>query len=122
MWIKPLLVAIAGWLLPGAGHALLGRLDRAVWFGSLILGMFALGVVLGEGASVSAARFPYHYYGQLGAALPAVVVDRIWGLAPQGRTIDRLELGLVFTTVAGIMNLVAVVDAFELSRRDERRA
>ena len=44
--------------------------------------------------------------------------ETVWGVVPTGRTIDTLELGVVFTTVAGIMNVIVVVDAYETARRD----
>lgn len=113
---SPLLVVLAAWALPGLGHLLLGRRAKAAWFGLLILGAFGLGLLLGEGASVSSERYPWHMCGQIGAGLAALLADGLLGSAPQSGTIDRLELGLVFTTVAGILNLVAVVDAYELAR------
>jgi hypothetical protein len=112
---KPLIV-LAAWAVPGLGHLLLGRRAKAAWFGLLILGTFGLGLLLGAGASVSSARYPWHMCGQIGAGLVALAADALLGSAPQTATIDRLELGLVFTTVAGILNLVAVVDAYELAR------
>ena len=112
----PLLIVLAAWLAPGLGHLLLHRRAKAAWFGGLILGTFGLGLLLGEGASVSSARYPWHMCGQIGAGLVALLADGLLGSAPQTGTIDRLELGLVFTTVAGILNLVAVVDAYELAR------
>lgn len=122
----PLLVLLAAWALPGLGHLLLGRRAKAAWFGLLILGTFGLGLLLGEGASVSSARYPWHMIGQIGAGLVALLADGLLGGAPQKGTIDRLELGLVFTTVAGILNFVAMVDAYELARgvrpSDEVRA
>ena len=111
------IVALAAWLLPGLGHLLLGARAKAAYFGLLILGVFALGLMLGEGASVSSERFPWHIYGQMGAGLPAWLANRFLGSVPQGHTIERLELGVVFTTVAGIMNVVAVVDAYEIARK-----
>jgi len=111
-----LLVALAAWAVPGLGHLLLGRVGKALYFGLLIMGVFGLGLWLGQGASVSAARFPFHIYGQAGAGLPALLADRFLGSNAQGQTIDRLELGVVFTTVAGIMNIIATVDAYELAR------
>jgi len=111
------IVALAAWAVPGLGHLLLGRAAKAAYFGVLILGIFVLGVWLGEGASVSAARFPIHIYGQGGAGVVAWLADRFFGSAPQNHTIDRLELGVVLTTVAGIMNVIAIVDAYEIARQ-----
>ena len=111
-----LLIVVAAWAVPGLGHLLLGRRAKAAWFGLLILGTFGLGLVLGEGASVSSARYPWHMCGQIGVGLAALLADGLLGRAPQTHTIDRLELGLVYTAVAGILNLVAIVDAYELAR------
>jgi hypothetical protein len=119
MGLPALVIALAAWAVPGLGHLLLRRPSKAAWFGGLILGTFALGLVLGEGASVSSARFPWHMYGQIGAGLPALLADSLLGSSPQGRTIGRLELGVVITTVAGILNLIAMVDAYELARARE---
>lgn len=112
-----LIVALAAWAIPGLGHLLLGRVAKACYFGGLVLGVFALGLWLSQGAAVSSARFPWHIYGQRGAGIVAWLADRFLGAAPQARTIDRLELGVVFTTVAGIMNVIAIVDAYEIARR-----
>jgi hypothetical protein len=116
------IVALAAWAVPGLGHLLLGRVAKGLYFGLMILGIFVLGVCLGEGASVSAARFPIHIYGQGCAGIVAWIADRFFGSVPQGHTIDRLELGVVFTTVAGIMNVIAIVDAYEIARRRGARA
>src|SRR5258706_11098810 len=35
---------LAGWLVPGAGHAVLGRVRRAALFFALIMGSFGLGL------------------------------------------------------------------------------
>ncbi len=117
--IRPILAALLGWLVPGLGHLIVGRPAKGVYFAVLVLGLFAIGMWLGEGASVSAIRYPFHVYGQFGAALPAWIAETVWGVVPTDRTIDMLELGVVFTTVAGIMNVIVVVDAYETARRDE---
>ena len=118
---RALLAALCAWAVPGLGHVLLGRWSKAFYFFFLVSGLFALGVWLGDGGSVSAARFPYHIYGQYGAGLPALVASWI-GMAPLHATIDRLELGVLMTTVAGILNVIVVVDAYEIARRDVSKA
>lgn len=114
---RALLAALCAWAVPGLGHVILGRYAKALYFGVLVLGLYALGVWVGGGGSVSAARFPFHIYGQYGAGLPTLVAGWI-GAAPLGETIDRLELGLLMTTVAGILNIIVIVDAYETARRE----
>ena len=110
------LIALAAWAVPGLGHVLLGRTAKGLYLGGLVLGAFAIGLVLGQGYSVASVKFPYHWWGQVCAGAPALLANRFLGLRAQTQTIDRLELGVVFTTVAGIMNVVAIVDAYIIAR------
>lgn len=110
-----LLHAALAWLVPGLGHVVQKRYAKAAYFGGIVLLIYVLGVWLGEGASVSSVRSPYHLLGQYWALLPAWIAARL-GESPVSGTIDRLELGVVYTTVAGIMNIVVIVDAYEWTR------
>ena len=40
--VSPTIALIAGWLVPGAGHLLLGKWIRAALLMAAILGMFAI--------------------------------------------------------------------------------
>ena len=106
---------LLAWVLPGLGHLAQGRRAKALYFAALLLLMYGLGLVLGEGATVSSSRYPFHLYGQALAGPPALVGSML-GSAPQGETIARLELGVVFTTVAGLLNLVVMIDVYEYGR------
>ena len=121
MIARALYQTLLAWLVPGLGHVAQRRYAHAAYFGGLVLGAFALGVWLSEGSAVSTVRYPYHVYGQYGAGLPAYLASLL-GETPTGRTIDRAELGLVFTTVAGILNVVVMVDAYEHTRRKSLEA
>ena len=44
--VSPTLALLAGWLVPGAGHLLLGKWIRALLLAASILGMFAIGIAL----------------------------------------------------------------------------
>jgi hypothetical protein len=116
MSLPPPLIALAAWFVPGLGHILLGRTAKGLYMGGLILAAFGIGLVLGQGYSVASVKFPYHWWGQVCAGAPALLANRFLGLRAQDHTIDRLELGVVFTTVAGIMNVVAIVDAYTIAR------
>jgi len=111
--IGRLLLALGlGWLVPGLGHVVVDRRDKALYFGVLVIGTFALGVWLGEGASVSHARYPYHWWGQILAGGPALLAEHVWGSAKLGRTVDTHEIGTVFTAVAGILNVIVLADVY----------
>lgn len=112
---------LLAWVLPGLGHLAQGRRPKAVYFAVLLLLMYGLGLVLGEGASVSADRYPFHVYGQYLAGLPALI-GILLGSAPTGETVLRLELGVIFTTVAGLLNLVVMIDVYEFGRRPQEIA
>ncbi|HEX5012452.1 MAG TPA: DUF6677 family protein [Planctomycetota bacterium] len=116
MSLPPPLIALAAWFVPGLGHILLGRTAKGLYMGGLILAAFGIGLLLGQGYSVASVKFPYHWWGQVCAGAPALLANRFLGLRAQDHTIDRLELGVVFTTVAGIMNVVAIVDAYTIAR------
>lgn len=118
---RALLMTALAWFLPGLGHVAQGRVAKGVYFGVLVLLPYALGVWVGHGGSVSADRYPFHLYGQFGAGLPALLAQWI-GQAPLGETVDRLELGVVMTTVAGILNLIVMVDCYEWERHGKKEA
>jgi len=117
--VRPLIFTALAWAVPGLGHLAQGRVAKGLYFGVQILVVFGLGLWLGEGGSVSSLRWPYHIYGQWGAGLVTLLSDSLLGSQPLGHTVDRLELGVVFTTVAGIMNVVVMVDAYESARLRE---
>lgn len=120
MSLRPTIAAVLALLVPGAGHLYAKRSAKAGYFALLVLLLFAVGLVVSEGAAVSRVRAPIHHYGQYLAFVPAYLAETLLGVDPVGRTIDRLELGVVMTTVAGIMNLIVAVDAYETARNDER--
>lgn len=41
---RTVLALVAGWLVPGAGHAILGRVRRGALFFLLVMGSFGLGL------------------------------------------------------------------------------
>ena len=74
---SPPLVAIAGWLLPGAGYWLMGQRVRAIVVGVTIIVMFMSGILIGGVRSIQVPG-----YGENGGRLYVVrdeVVDRRTG-------------------------------------------
>ena len=117
-------VALAGWLLPGAGYFLIGQRARGLVVGVTILALFTLGMLIGGLKVVEASKADY-----LAAPLQAIM-DRPWFVGqffagPISMIISSVgrnewfmhsharlnEIGTLYTAVAGMLNLMAVIDA-----------
>jgi hypothetical protein len=135
----PYFAALLAWLWPGAGHIYQRRYAKAALFMVCILGTYFFGLALGEGKVVYAAwnraDKRWQFVPQLGIGLPAapavaqsVVARRggepiLGGLMAPPRDQQQLsqwhndlnvrfELGTLYTMVAGILNILAIWDAF----------
>jgi hypothetical protein len=134
----PHLAALCAWLWPGAGHLYQRRYMKGILFMACILTTYFFGLALGEGKVVYAAwnhvdkRWQYPL--QLGVGLPAapalvqsMAMRRgepiLGGLMARPTDRDelanwhkrlniRFEIGTLYTMVAGLLNILAVWDAY----------
>jgi hypothetical protein len=107
---RPALAWLLGWLVPGAGHWILGQRARgAILFASLA-GCFAAGVLIGGRGTVSRAH-PEYLVLQWGAGLPAAAAWAAATPTPADVDVSRRELGVLYTLVPALLNLVAALDA-----------
>lgn len=106
---------IAGWLVPGAGHFLLGKWGRGALLSVSILGMFACGVAMGGQIHTGAHDIldMLSMAGDLGTGL-LYVVSRIMGWGSNLVQITVQDWGSRFIVVAGLLNIIAAVDAHNL--------
>ena len=112
------LAVVLAWLLPGLGHAYLGRPRRAGVFASLILLMFVVGLVL-EG-SLSAPRDGSYLsilatFADLGTG-PLYFIVRAAGWGIGDVTSATHEIANTFHWSAGIMNMLLCLDAFDVAQ------
>jgi len=106
----PLPTWILGWLVPGAGHWYLGQRARGlVLFGTLV-GCFVAGALLGGRGTVS-SRHPEFLVLQWGAGLPAAGAWAVGDPEPADLPVARRELGILYTLVPALLNMVAALDA-----------
>jgi hypothetical protein len=111
--VSPVVALVAGWLVPGAGHLLLGKWVRAALLMVSIVGMFAIGVAL-EG-KVDMLGFA----GDLGSGVLYGLARLLgWGQAPV--LVAVADYGTKFIVVAGLLNIVAAVDAHSLASGRKR--
>jgi hypothetical protein len=106
-----------GWLIPGAGHAWLGRVRKGALFFVLIAGLFAAGCLLAQGRTVTFDENPFYHIGQIGSGLTLGVTQWLAsdGLPPMnGSSRPEADPGLLYMSVAGLLNLLLVLNLFDL--------
>jgi TM2 domain-containing membrane protein YozV len=115
-WIDWPAVAVGlAWLVPGLAHFLQGRKRRAAIVLVLLVGLFALGTVLAEGSNLSRERHFYYWAGQFMVGLPAILAEGLFGHLRVKHEIPYVDAGLVFACVAGLLNILAMIDAYGFS-------
>jgi hypothetical protein len=116
--VIPELVLLAGWLVPGLGHYYIGERRKALIFFAALTSGFIFGAAVSR---LECLSFEEHYYAivaQLGIGiltLPVVLYKHFTGLgATDPYTVNTLmDPGLLYTQVAGLLNLLVALDAFE---------
>ena len=106
---------IAGWLVPGAGHFLLRKWGRGALLAASILSMFALGIAM-QGKLYSNAHEILDILGLAGALGNGMmyIVSRMLGLGADSVQVTTADYGTRFIVVAGLLNIIAAVDAHNL--------
>jgi hypothetical protein len=112
------LTCAVAWAIPGGGHLWLGRREKGLIFLITLPLMFALGLAL-EGR-----LFPFELtqplvalaaFADIGIGLPYFIAKAIGG--GEGRVIaTTYEYGNAFLIVAGLLNMLVVLDAFDIAQ------
>ncbi len=113
----PVIVLLAGWLIPGAGHLILGKWIRAALLFVSILGMFLVGLSL-QGKAYSPSTDDIlnllGFVGQIGlGGLYFLMHFAGWGAATVTFTVG--DWGTKFLLAGGCLNLIAAIDAHSLA-------
>jgi hypothetical protein len=113
----PALALLLGWLIPGAGHMLLGKWVRGLLLFVSIVGMGLIGLGLqgkiytpNTGDILDILGFA----GQLGSGI-LYLIARVFGLGASSVVNTLADYGTKFLVVAGLLNLIAAVDAHSLA-------
>ena len=112
------LICAAAWFVPGFGHLWQGRRQKGITFLLVLTAMFAFGLWL-EGR-----LFPFQpseplvalaFVADLGIGLPYFIAKSIG--AGAGRVVAiTYEYGNAFVIVAGLLNMLVVLDAFDIAK------
>ena len=106
------------YLVPGAGHVYLGRRERGIAYCCIVVFMFAVGLAV-DGDLYAVTRTGGSLlrllaaFGSMGAGLLYWLAD-FKGVTGDITSITY-EHGTAFIITAGLMNLLLVLDAFDIS-------
>ena len=106
---------IAGWLVPGAGHFVQRKWGRGALLAIAIICMFTLGLAM-QGRLYTKADDILDMLGlvgDLGSGL-LYIVGRAIGLGSDSVQLTTADYGTRFIVVAGLLNVIAAVDAHNL--------
>ena len=115
--INPTLISAVALLLPGAGHLWQGRTQKGVVFLIMIPLMFATGLWL------NGRLFPFELaqplvglaaFASVGNGLPYLVASLL-GLGKGVVTAATYEYGNTFVIVAGLLNMLVTLDAYDIA-------
>jgi hypothetical protein len=101
---------LGAWLVPGLGHLLIGKRAKAALYFAVITATFLAGTALAEGRNLSLERDPIYF----GAYVFNGGETAIGWLLTRGLELDHPipnhQLGLTYTAVACLLNIVAMMD------------
>ena len=119
---KTFVACVGGAFIPGLGHALLGKWDRAVvFFGSITI-MLVLGIKL-------QGRLFNPDFGDFFSGLKFIAdagsgllywIPWLRGLGTGDPTAYTYDYANVFIYVAGLLNMLVIVDAFDIAMGRKR--
>ena len=113
----PALVLVSGWLLPGAGHLLLGKWVRGTLLFLSIFLMFVIGIALKGKVYLPNTGDPLdmlNFAGDLGLGTLYFLM-RIFDLGASSVQLAVADYGTKFVVVAGLLNVIAAIDAHSLA-------
>jgi len=114
---KTVAACVAGALVPGLGHAILQKWDRAVVFLASIVAMFALGIYLQGrlfGPDFTDLFTTLKFLADAGSGL-LYWLGWLRGIGTGEPSAYTYDFGNVFIYVAGLLNMLVIVDAFDIA-------
>lgn len=114
--VHPTVLCLVAWAVPGAGHALLGRLDKAVAFFVPIVVLFGAGLWL-EGRifpiEPSQPLVALAALANIGVGAPYFLAWMLGG--GTGNVVaPAYEYANTYLIVAGLLNALVVLDAYDI--------
>ena len=105
-----------GWLVPGAGHVLLGKWKKGLFFFAILGATYLFGLWISGFRPVSFDDNPFYFVGQYGSGTTLLIAK----LRGAEKAIIRPSLdpswfdpGLLYVCVVGLLNLVVMLSVLD---------
>lgn len=117
------LIGVIAWALPGVGHFIQKRWTRGALLGGAVWGMFLTGLWLGGNLSTVSSRDQglqalVQFLKMVANAGSGLLYGFCWltrtGFAENANLVT-FEYGVTFLLVAGLLNYLAMLDAFDIA-------
>jgi len=107
----------AGWLVPGAGHLLMGKWKKGLFFFLLLGATYFFGMWIAGFRPVSYEDNPFYFVGQYGSGV-TLLIAKLRG-AEKAIVGTRFhpswfDPGLLYVCVVGLLNLVVMLNTLDL--------
>ena len=113
------LVALLGWWIPGAGHLLIGRVKHSIIIFISIAFAFTLGIYIASVAVLDPVNDLLWYLAQI-LNSPLIILLARFAQNNQLECFARpREIGQIYTAVAGLLNLLCIINAVYLAYCDK---
>ena len=110
-----IIIGLLSWLIPGGGYFLLNEKKRAVIIFLVIVMTFSIGLYVGSIGVIDSISSKPWYVGQMMFSPAVAVLGYITaggGYQVYGRP---NEIGQLYTSIAGLLNLLCIVNAVYLA-------
>ncbi len=115
--LKAFLISFGALLFPGLGHLILGKWVRSVLLAFSILLLFGLGLSLqGKLHTPSAEQFIdyVYFFADLSNGMPYFLA-KFWGYGVGNLENQSFDYGTTYLAVAGLLNLLAAFNAYDIA-------
>jgi hypothetical protein len=123
---SPWTTVLLAWLVPGLGHFLLGRKGRAVIIFCVVIVSFSVGLAMhgpmfqpsGIGDILTRLIEAAGFVGDIAAGAIYFIAVGL-GYWPPDQPTHTADYGSKFLVAAGVLNVLAIVDAYEIATRQK---
>jgi hypothetical protein len=105
-----------GWLVPGAGHVLLGKWKKGLFFFAILGVTYLFGMWISGFRTVTFDDNPFYYVGQFGSGV-TLLIAKFRGaekaIIRPGLDPSWFDPGLLYVCVVGLLNLVVMLSLLD---------